>query len=137
MGSAGESLGRLIQELGAGSIDMAFIDADKRQYWTYFEQLLELVRPGGLIIADNVLFYGKVSETVRKKTLGFKFRHATKPDFPIAMQNMSHQLQVADPDSSDKAATALADFNKKLFVDERIDLSIIPVGDGMALARKR
>lgn len=36
-------------------------DADKRAYWDYFELLLELVRPNGLIVADNVLFYGKVA----------------------------------------------------------------------------
>jgi predicted O-methyltransferase YrrM len=76
LGSAGDSLRRLLQELGAGSIDIAFIDADKRQYWAYFEQLLEIVRPGGLIIADNVLFYGKVCETRRKDAPGFTVRPA-------------------------------------------------------------
>ncbi len=59
------------------------------------------MRPGGLIVADNVLFYGKVSAPV------------------------------------DKASQALAEFNAKLLTDERIDLSIVPVGDGMALCRKR
>jgi predicted O-methyltransferase YrrM len=50
---------------------------------------------------------------------------------------LPHLSQVADPDPLDKAAMALAEFNQKLFEDERIDLSIIPVGDGMAMARKR
>ena len=54
LGGATESLERLIQEEGPGSFDLAFIDADKRSYWAYYEQLLRLVRPGGLIIADNV-----------------------------------------------------------------------------------
>lgn len=78
-------------------------DADKRVYWQYFELLLKLVRPGGLIAVDNVLFYGKV----------------------------------ADPSVTDKATVALRDFNTRVFVDERVSLSIIPVGDGIALCRKR
>lgn len=103
VGNAAESLRLLLQQLGPGSIDIGFIDADKRAYWEYHNLLMELVRPGGLIIADNVLFYGKVIR----------------------------------PEDSDKAAKALADYNDRLLGDNRIDLSIIPVGDGMALCRKR
>lgn len=43
-----------------GCVLLVPADADKRAYWQYHELLLQLVRPGGLIIADNVLFYGKV-----------------------------------------------------------------------------
>lgn len=43
--------------------DMVFIDADKRQYTDYYEMVLPLVRPGGYIIADNTLWYGRVTET--------------------------------------------------------------------------
>ncbi|KAG1662959.1 hypothetical protein FOA52_006712 [Chlamydomonas sp. UWO 241] len=103
LGPALGSLERMLEEEGPDSFDVAFIDADKRAYWQYYELLLKLVRPNGLIVADNVLFYGKA----------------------------------AAPEASDKAAQALAEFNAKLLVDERIDLSIVPVGDGMALCRKR
>lgn len=46
-----------------GQWDLVFIDADKRQYTDYYEMVLPLVRPGGFIIADNTLWYGRVTET--------------------------------------------------------------------------
>jgi predicted O-methyltransferase YrrM len=87
----------------AGRYDFAFIDADKGSYATYYELLLQLLRPGGLIAADNTLWSG----------------------------------QVADPQTRDPNALALREFNDKLHRDERIDLSLLPVGDGLTLARKR
>jgi predicted O-methyltransferase YrrM len=47
----------------AGTFDFAFIDADKGNYENYYERCLELIRPGGLIAIDNVLWSGKVAET--------------------------------------------------------------------------
>ena len=61
-GDAKESVRELLDAHGAGSFDLGFIDADKRAYREYYEALLELVRPGGLIIVDNVLWYGKVAD---------------------------------------------------------------------------
>lgn len=52
----------LLHEFGENSFDLGFIDADKRAYKEYYEGLLKLVRPGGLIIVDNVLWYGKVAD---------------------------------------------------------------------------
>jgi len=106
-------LGPALQELDAmllaraevGSYDLAFIDADKRAYGDYYERCLRLVRPGGLIVVDNVLFYGRVATAERAR--------------------------------GDKAATALRDFNAMLLLDERVSLSVLPVGDGMALCWKR
>ena len=46
----------------SGSIDMAFIDADKENYGNYYEELVRLLKPGGLIVADNTLWSGKVLE---------------------------------------------------------------------------
>ncbi|GBF94855.1 caffeoyl- O-methyltransferase [Raphidocelis subcapitata] len=100
---ADESLAALLAEHGPGSFDFAFIDADKRAYPRYFEACLQLVRPGGLIAVDNVLFYGKV----------------------------------ADEQVQDKATVALREFNSSVLSDPRVSLSIVPVGDGMALCRKR
>ncbi|KAF5833981.1 O-methyltransferase [Dunaliella salina] len=103
VGPAIDSLESLLQADGPNTYDFAFIDADKRAYQHYFELLLQLIRPGGLIAVDNVLFYGKVS----------------------------------DPTIEDKATQALRKFNDQVINDQRVSLSIIPVGDGMALCRKR
>lgn len=59
---AAETLDQLIADGAAGSFDFAFIDADKRNYPRYFEQCLALVRTGGLIAVDNVLWSGRVVE---------------------------------------------------------------------------
>ena len=87
----------------AGRYDFAFIDADKPAYDAYYELLLKLLRPGGLIALDNTLWSGAV----------------------------------ANPDDREPNAVALRALNDKLHRDERIDLSLLPVGDGLTLARKR
>jgi predicted O-methyltransferase YrrM len=86
----------------AGHYDFAFIDADKTGYDDYYERCLQLLRPGGLVAIDNVLWGGAVA-------------HAA--------------------DSAD--TRALQVLNDKLHRDERIDLSMLPLGDGVSLARKR
>lgn len=86
----------------AGSYDFAFIDADKGGYDGYYERCLGLLRAGGLIAIDNVLWGGAVA------------RSATDDD-----------------------TRALQTLNAKLHGDDRIDLSIVPIGDGLTLARKR
>ncbi|KIZ03452.1 caffeoyl-CoA O-methyltransferase [Monoraphidium neglectum] len=100
---AEDSLRQLLADEGPGGYDFAFIDADKRAYGKYFELCLQLVRQGGLIAVDNVLWYGKV----------------------------------ADSQVDDKATVALREFNAAVLADPRVTLSIVPVGDGMALCRKR
>jgi len=98
---------RTLEELLAagetGRYDFAFVDADKPAYDTYYELLLKLLRPGGLMALDNTLWSGTV----------------------------------ADPDEREPNAVALRALNEKLHRDERIDLSLLPVGDGLTLARKR
>lgn len=87
----------------ADSYDFMFLDADKENYLRYYELALELVRPGGLIAADNTLWSGRV----------------------------------IDPANSEASTVALRQFNERLHRDERVDLSLVPVGDGLTLARKR
>lgn len=87
----------------AGSYDFAFIDADKANYGGYYERILKLLRPGGLVLVDNVLWSGAV---IDKK------------------------------DKSEDTA-AIRAFNEALQKDERVDVSMLPVGDGLTLARKR
>jgi predicted O-methyltransferase YrrM len=98
-----ETLDKLITDGGAGQYDFAFIDADKVNYHAYYERLLQLVRPGGLVAVDNTLWSG----------------------------------DLADPGVDDENTVALRVFNRRLHEDERIDLSMIPIGDGLTLARKR
>ena len=98
-----ETLDALIGDNQEGRFDFAFIDADKENYDGYYERVLRLLRSGGLLVIDNVLWGGNVAD---------------------ARQN----------DAETKALRAL---NRKLHRDERIDLSLLPIGDGVTLARKR
>ncbi|HQR71370.1 MAG TPA: class I SAM-dependent methyltransferase [Burkholderiaceae bacterium] len=89
----------------AGRYDFAFIDADKANYDGYYERCLKLLRAGGLMAFDNVLWSGRVADRV-------------------------------DP-ATDADTAALQLLNAKLQADERIDVALLPVGDGLTLARKR
>tara|TARA_R110002072_G_scaffold1303_6_gene10630 strand:+ start:9616 stop:10296 length:681 start_codon:yes stop_codon:yes gene_type:complete len=64
IGDARETLGALIGEI-AGTVDMVFIDADKTGYDAYYEAALQLLRPGGLVLFDNVLWSGSVADPQR------------------------------------------------------------------------
>lgn len=100
---ARETLDALLAEGAAGTFDFVFIDADKESYDAYWERSLELLRVGGLVVIDNVLWSGRV----------------------------------ADPAERDADTVALRALNAKLVDDERVSLSMIPVGDGITLAMKR
>jgi caffeoyl-CoA O-methyltransferase len=67
IGAAGETLDGLIADGEAGSFDFAFIDADKTAYAGYYEQALTLLRPGGLVVVDNVLWGGSVANPEETK----------------------------------------------------------------------
>ena len=98
-----ETLDGLLAAGEANSFDFAFIDADKVNYDAYYEHCLKLVRSGGLICVDNVLWGGSV----------------------------------IDPANHDESTEAIRTFNRKLKTDERIELSMLPIADGLALAMKR
>jgi len=100
IGPANDNLAELLSEGKAAYFDLAFIDADKPHYPEYFEACLKLVRPGGLIVIDNVLWHGNVIKD----------------------------------DADDPDTLALRAFNQKVFEEERVEISMIPLGDGMTLA---
>jgi predicted O-methyltransferase YrrM len=91
-----------LMEEGAESFDFAFIDADKVNYDIYYEYCLKLVRRGGLIVIDNVLWKGAV----------------------------------ADDSVNDAETVAIRALNKKIHSDSRVEISLVPIADGVALARK-
>lgn len=98
-----ETLDALIASGQTGSFDFAFVDADKGNYLGYYERVLTLLRAGGLLAIDNVLWGGSV-------------------------------VDPADTSGSTQAIRAL---NERLRVDERVSISLVPIGDGLTLARKR
>jgi predicted O-methyltransferase YrrM len=82
-----ETLSTLRAELGSGAFDFAFIDADKSSYDAYYESCLDLVRPGGLIALDNMLWNGQVadpkahdSDTDALRALNAKIRDDARVD---------------------------------------------------------
>lgn len=103
IGAAVDVLSGLLDELGPGAVDLVFVDADKANYPAYYELGLELVRPGGLIVVDNTLLFGRVT----------------------------------DPTVSDVDTRAVRELNEKLLADDRVDLSLLVMADGITLARKR
>jgi predicted O-methyltransferase YrrM len=103
MGPAVESMRGLLNDGEADGFDFLFIDADKTGYADYYELGLKLVRPGGVIAFDNVLWGGSV----------------------------------ADPSDEEADTLALRALNRKLHEDIRVDLSMVPIGDGLTLVRKR
>jgi caffeoyl-CoA O-methyltransferase len=97
LGRAAETLATLPDE---PHLDLAFIDADKVSYRTYWEAVVPRMRPGGLIVVDNVLYHG-------------------------------HVLAPNSPDSA-----AIVEFNDFVITDSRVELVMIPLADGLTLARK-
>ena len=102
LGPAQETLDRLVAEAGE-PFDLAFIDADKTGYPDYYEACLQLLRPGGLIVLDNVLRDGTV----------------------------------LDPAPDDEGGLAIAALNERVAADERVDVAMLGIADGITLARKR
>ena len=62
---AEETLRRFIEEGKEGTFDFGFIDADKEGYCAYYELILRLLRPGGIIAVDNVIWHGSVADPAR------------------------------------------------------------------------
>jgi len=103
LGPALGTLDALLESGRAGTFDFAFIDADKDNYFNYYERCLKLLRPGGLLAVDNVLWEGNV-------------------------------VNPADDRSSTRAIRAL---NEVIRADTRVTISLVPIGDGLFLVRKR
>lgn len=102
VGDATATLEKLLAEEGAALFDLVFVDADKANYPRYYELSLELVRPGGLIVVDNTLFFGRV----------------------------------ADPGAQDADTQGVRELNDRLRSDDRVEISMLTMADGITLARR-
>jgi caffeoyl-CoA O-methyltransferase len=100
LGPALDTLRALPREPG---FDFAFIDADKPNYLNYYEEILKRLRPGGVIVADNVLWFGNV----------------------------------VNPDDDSEQTRAIRAFNDALARDARVECAMLPLSDGVTIARKR
>jgi caffeoyl-CoA O-methyltransferase len=85
------------------SFDIAFIDADKVGYVSYWDEVVPRIRPGGVILVDNTLYSGRV----------------------------------VDSDDQDANVAAIRAFNDHAVADDRVVLVLLPIGDGLTLARKK
>ncbi len=103
IGPAAQSLEGLIDEGRAGDFDLMFIDADKTGYDAYYELGLRLLRPGGLMLIDNMLWSGAV----------------------------------ADPSETSADTVALRALAAKIHADDRVDMTLATVGDGLSVVVKR
>jgi caffeoyl-CoA O-methyltransferase len=103
LGPATETVAALIDDGFGGRFDMAFIDANKKDYDTYYEASLELLRTGGLMAIDNVFWAGRVF----------------------------------DPANQEKSTRAIRALNEKVRDDPRVSMTVLPLNDGLTLARKR
>lgn len=102
----GRAIGTLEGLVADGFSDrfgLVFIDADKANYPAYYELALRLVRPGGLVVVDNTLFFGRVVE----------------------------------PAAGDADTAGVREVNARIRDDRRVDVSMLPMADGITLVRRR
>ena len=123
LGPGVASLDALIAEGQAGTFDLAFIDADKTSYPDDWDRAITLLRQGGLVIADNTLFQGTVSDDYDDAKLRAMWRDRGRQEDHI--------------DELIVNTHAARRFNEKVHHDERVTLAMIPVSDGMTLGVKR
>jgi caffeoyl-CoA O-methyltransferase len=115
LGPALHTLGELTDAL---PLDFVFLDADKENYINYYERVLPRLKTGGLIVADNVLWSGRVL------------------DFKKASDDVQGRTSVAG-DTMSEATHAIMRFNELVRRDPRVERVMIPLRDGVSLIRKR
>jgi caffeoyl-CoA O-methyltransferase len=100
LGPALQTLDGLLAEGQAGTFDFAFIDADKGNYANYYDRALDLLRPGGLVVVDNVLWDGtvidpKVHDNDTEAIRAFNRKVHADPRVAISMATMGDGLTLA------------------------------------------
>jgi len=112
LGPAVDTLNALIEEGQGQSFDFIFIDADKDNYDNYYELSLHLLKSGGLIAIDNVLLFGSVIDS---RALNESLRSVI----------------------SEESIQSVRDLNSKIKNDDRVDISMLKIADGLSLVRKK
>ncbi|CAI0377766.1 unnamed protein product [Linum tenue] len=97
----------LLLQKEEGSFDFAFVDADKQNYGNYHERLMKLVKIGGVIVYDNTLWGGTVA----------------KPDGEV-------------PGCKREGKVLAAEFNRRIAADNRVEICLLPLGDGITICRR-
>ena len=95
---------RIVIPTITGYFDIVFIDADKSGYAEYYDMVIDRVKPGGIIITDNVLWSGKVIELVK---------------------------------ANDEDTRLICAYNEKIASDPRVEVVLLPIRDGISIARKK
>ncbi|KAH6761723.1 S-adenosyl-L-methionine-dependent methyltransferases superfamily protein, partial [Perilla frutescens var. hirtella] len=103
------ALDQLLKDpLNKEAFDFAFVDADKVNYANYHERVLELLKPGGIVVYDNTLWGGTVAVA-----------SDSVPESKVATRNAS------------------VEFNKYIAADSRVQISQVPLGDGITICRRK
>ncbi len=127
-----------------GPYDIVYIDADKREYSAFYDIIFPLVPRGGYILADNVLWSGKLQETLDKindpdipsldalyslpeQELKMLLERLTAPVSPRKSRRKPH---------IDRQSAAIIEFNAKIARDPRVESTIIPIRDGLSIIKK-
>lgn len=109
----------MCEQGGAEEFDFVFVDADKADYRGYHERVMRLLRIGGVVAYDNTLWYGSVAKGQEELPEFLRSR---------AMEDVSSYFY--------NGHAAIVEFNEFLASDPRVDISQVPVGDGVTLCRR-
>ncbi|MBI5371266.1 MAG: class I SAM-dependent methyltransferase [Sphingobacteriales bacterium] len=112
LGEATQVLENLIKNGEQDTFDFIFIDADKVNYVKYYELSLKLIRPGGLIVVDNTLYFGTVAGV-----------EVTDPEIITLISN--------------EGTEEIKRLNAIVANDDQIEMCLLPVADGLTLIKKK
>jgi len=154
-GDAFEVLNKLPEEQKQGGFDVVFIDADKRAYKKYYTYLMDndLIKVGGLLVVDNVLFRGKVAELAaltpqQRQDLNVRDNEQKDGGGEVKLDDNGMPLPLTPEEKRLKKeakfakrhraiAQALDDFNVAISRDVRMESALLPIRDGLTIARRR
>ncbi len=128
-----------------GPYDIVYIDADKREYSGYYDMIFPLVRPGGYILADNVLWSGKIEEVIAE--IGDESIPGLDALNSLPHEDLKALLErLTSPQAArksrrkphiDRQTAAIIEFNHKICHDPRVESTTLPIRDGLTVIYKK